>query len=939
MPRKWYDKNPEQLRKIFNTDLHRGLSSSTARARLKRDGANIVSSLPRITLSACFRQVAGDVTLYLLFATALLSALFNRDISAKLIVYMVIFNVAVIVFTYYRSQRILEKTGSYFTPTVKVLRNGKLTTVSAEEIVRGDIITVSSGDVVPADARLIASDGLFVAENALTDSTAPVKKDHTFIEWRALPISERKNMLYASTVVMEGYGQAVVCATGEETEICRMGKGVPKATHQRLRVLRILRKYCSAWSITMLAMIFFLTFIDLITGLASRGLFNIFMTGISLASAAMSELYVVFGYVIIGLGIYGLMKHSSGKNHGAVIKNLESLQTIKGLTTVILQKEEGFCSRDLNISRIYYEGTAYKLGERNLSKHCGRLIEYAIVSTGLYGSAASAIALLSDSGVTPEEKAIIDLANDYGLYNDGLGEKYPMIDHVEKSASNDFETTLLSTESTNRTILRGELLPVLNQCKFYSDEGIEYPLTEERRQKIIESANIMSGETTRVIAVATKATYMTDLKKLSTCQSSMCFIGFFVINEPLMPDIENNIKRCADSGIKVIMLCRDISDSNKRTARKIGVLKEGQRSLTTFELYDIMKKGGDEYFDNIGDYRMYEALTARQKTDLIRMLRRRGEVVGFMGSELDDISAVNEADIGITSTVDLTFNTENAKDRSSDLHIRPRAESCTQAVKYLSDIMVTKPDKYGVGGFNSLTDAISTSKIIYQNLIRMVWYLMSSQIAKFTIVLFSVFSGIEFFTPIQILFCGLIVDLAAVIMIAFQRPPSDILNQLEDTELRLSRPFTKNMQSIFFGVLWGLVTVLTPIIIRSIGGDISEKQFITAAFISFIFSQYLILDETMKSKSLFSYGRKFNKVYSAALIFTLVFIFVLFAYPSVGALFGVYALSAASIPALILPPVILIAAFELYKKFAASGMPAKLSARLEKLTSKKNKKD
>lgn len=918
MSEKWYDKTVEQIESKLNTSTGRGLSQKTAFKRKRHFGANIIYPIPKGSFRSYLKHIVTDFTSILLIITAIIAAVFETNINSAVIIGILILNYGLAIFSYVKAQRILESMGDFALPSAKVIRDGRLYLIKQEDLVPGDIIHVSAGDIIPCDARLFDSDELNVLEVNLTHVTHAVEKDAKFIDYRDISPSQQKNMLFASTIVTKGLGKAIVCGTGEDTLVCVMEMNTPIVSHENLSVVGILKKYCSVWSLVMLAFVFTLTVLDLIIGDVSRGLFDIFFTGLSLAVASMSEFYMAFGYIVIACGIFGAVKRFKDINSGAMVKNTAKLEKLKDITCLVVPKEGAFSIKNMRVERIYANNNVYSLSDYKFIDNCMQVIKYALISTGLYGRDKLVQNNLKNENIyTAEEDSIIHIADKFNLYNVELEKNYPIIEHVPLSDSSMFETTLVNNMGTYVVSVRGEIHKILENCRYYCENGNIYPLTNEKRNDIKISASLITREAYRVIGVASKTTIHKTLSRLDACQTDLTFEGFMAVREPMLKGAAKNISKCQSAGIKVIMLCEDISENNRHLAESLGIAHDYTDVINKHELMH-MKDG--LFRANIPIYRVYEGLTTAQKRMLIQYLKDSGEVVGFLGRELDEIVLLKDCDVSFAQSmtvsvkagrkgVDLTSRSMPLQMKDSKYSSKGRCE----AVKFLSDVIISEADKVGHGGFNAIVDALMYSKVIYKNLLRVIKYLITVQSARLFMILYSVLFHDILLTPIQILFSGLLIDFAAVIIIGFEKPSNDILKQKIDTETRLRHPLTHNMQCVVFGLFWAVITIIMVRLLGYFYIPNTMSEFISATFISFVLAQIITLNENMKERSLFIPNVKINGVYLITFISVAAIIILGIIYPRFGLLFGIVEINLITWGAVIAIPLCMMILYEIYK--------------------------
>ncbi|MBQ4054467.1 MAG: cation-transporting P-type ATPase [Clostridia bacterium] len=899
----WYNLTPEQVSERLNTDLNRGLDAPSVRARREKFGKNAVFLTPGATFGDCLKAVGCDISMYLLIILAFMSALFKQNVSAMVVLVLILFNFATTLFTYVKSQNILRDMSVYAAPMSRVVRNGRIYAVKQSSIVVGDVILLDAGDIIPADARIIESSGLCVLENQFGGSVAAKKKNANIIYGLNVPFEKRTNMLYATSVVTEGSAKAVVCACGESTVAVATGNAREIVAHKDMKILGTLKKYCSVWSLCMLALILVITGIDLILGLESRGLFNIFITGASLACAAMTEYYVIFAYFIIGCGLFGNIKKRGRVNSGAIVKNISTLEEIKDIDTLIVPKKGGFFTEHSSLDRIFCSGTLHSADEKRLFNHCGRALKFALLSSGY------AVRPTAFDDPANEVNAIAPVAERIGIDRGVLAVDYPTLTYSGEFFGMRCDATIVSAPDVNTALIRGEAAPLLEHCTHYYDDGVFRRIDDRTKKHINDALRTIDVEGGRAVAVISKDTEHITLDEVA--DHGWRLEAILGIHEGVLANADKTVEACRNAGIRLIVLADEVQDPSRLYFKRIGLVENDGEIITAKEFA--------KDFDLCKDGRMFEGLSHAQKLQLISRLKQEGRTVGFLGRELDDISLITEAEIGFTTAVTLS-DSNSSLDLGKSGSQNENSYGC-EALKYACDVLVSPPERPN-GGFNAMVNAMCNARIIYQNLMRMVKYLFTSQIARLVILLYSVivhsawpkYAGADLLTPAQILFCGLFIDFAVVLVIAFQPSSLRILSQKENTEERLERPLMHNFRPMLFGLFWGLISLAAPLTLSFLGKEVTGESLTSHVFISFVLTQLTVSCEVLYEDSLFRRGHTFNRVL-ALLWFGCVILFMLmFLIPQFGALFGVVGISLLQWLCVLSVPILMVTAYEIYKK-------------------------
>ncbi len=922
MNERWYDKTLQQIEEKLNTDVNTGLSPAVLREHQRKNGLNVIFPIKHHSFEECFKKIISETTTLLLLFTAMLTAALEQSVAALVIISLVVFNIIISVFTYSKAQQVFEDMGYLSLPTTKVMRNGKMYLVKSEQLVAGDIIYLSAGDMVPADARLIESDNLQVLEVNLTGVIKPVEKDPLFLRYtHDVPPAQQANMVFASSIIIKGTAKAVVCCTGNDNLVCKLKKNKTLTTQDDIKAISFIKKYSKVWSLLMLALIFVVVILELSFGSYEKKLFDIFLTALSLAAASIGEFHVISSYIIIANGLFGAVKQNKDINSGALIKNISKIENLKNISCLLVHKEGAFSLREVNVRKIYVNDTLYSDGEVHFARNAERVLRYALISTGLYGAKKLIKNNLQNENIyTSEEDAIISISQKCKVYNINLDKNYPILEHVPQSDTSKFETTLVNSNEGYSVACRGSLESILASCTTYSLNGNIYPLDADKKMEIIDEAARLTRKSYKIVAVSSKNTTYNTLRRILSCQSDMTFEGFIAIREKMLTGAAKNIADCQAAGIKVIMLCDDIGDHNRVLASSIGIIKSSSEIVNGRELQNMK----DELFrTNVSMYRLYENLNIFQKRKLLELLHAEGEVVGVLSRELDEIILLKESDVGYVQSTTLSGKLDKsgldmAKTNNSPLFVKNSKDSKktgSEALKFVSDVIISDADKHGNGGFNAILSSITASKVIYKNLVRFVKYLLTTQLARTFMIICSIFTKSTILTPTQILFSGLVVDFIAMLVIAFEHPDSRLFMNNDNSEEELKSIYKFLPTALLIALIWSVCVILVPILLKFIGFS-GALQNTAIIFVSFIFSQIAVLNELLKDTSIFKHGIKFNRAHFIMLFTITAFLTAANYLPKFANLFGFVKSTWIEMIFTFIPAIIIIIVFELKKAFS-----------------------
>lgn len=922
MNERWYDKTVAQVEEKLNTDVNTGLSLNVLHSRQKNDRMNIIYSVPHHSFESCLKKIVSDPATVLLFVIAVIAAFLEQDITAWALISLVSFNVVVSAVTYHKAYRIFEDMSKLSLPTTKVMRNGKMFLIKSEQLVKGDVIFLSAGDMVPADARLVESDNLQVLEVNLTGEIKPTEKDPLFLRFtHDVPPSKQANMLFASTIVIKGTAKAICCCTGEDTLVRKMYKTKKFGEYDDIKAVSFMTKFSKIWSLLLICIVFLIVLLMLVFDTMDNSLFEIFLTSLALAAASTGEFHLISTYVIVANGLFSAVKQNKHVNSGALIKNISKTEQLKDITCLIVNKEGAFSLRDVRVEKVFVNNTLYTFGEVHFAENARRALKFALISTGLYGAGNLIKNNLNNENIyTGEEDAIISIAQKCKVYNIGLDRQYPILEHVSKSDTSRFETTLANSAEGYTVACRGDLDSILSFCTSYAENGKVYPFDAERKAEIVSEAAKLARKSYRVVAIASKKTHYNTLQRILSCQSDLVFEGFIAIRERMLPGAAKNIADCQAAGMKVIMLCDDVGEHNRTLATALGIVKNESEIVSGATLN---KMRVDMFRTNVSMYSLYENLSVFQKRKLLSYLHDEGEVVGVLARELEEIILLKESDVGFLQSTTLSGKLDKAgldmamaKSTNSPMVIKNAKDSKktgSEALKFIADVIISDADRHGNGGFNAIVNSITASKVIYKNLVKFVKYMLTTNIMRLLLTIYSIISGSAFISPEQILFTGLVIDFVAMIIITFEHPDNKMILKDDSTE-ELVEIYKYIPWSLLSSIVWVGSIIVLHTLLKYFKIDSLFVQS-TVIFIGLIFSQITVLNELLKDKSIFVESVKFNRAHLIMLVVLAVFFGITYFINPVAMLFGMVKLDWIHFGLSFIPSLLMLITYELQKLF------------------------
>ena len=563
-----------------------------------------------------FMQFSDFMIIILLLAAAIsfgISLLSGEGdfIDPIIILVIVVLNAILGVVEESKADNALEALKKISAPQAKVRRNGKVIVVKAEDVRIGDVLILETGNCVSADARLLKSVNLEVDESALTGEAMPVSKDSECVLDKFTPLADRKNMVFSSTSVIQGRGEAIVTAIGMDTEMGHIAAMIADEEDEPTPLQKKLAetgKYLGIGALLICAVIFAMGV------LKKLPVFSMFLTSVSLAVAAIPEGLPAVVTVVLAMGVQRMAKKK------AIVKHLSAVESLGGATVICSDKTGTLTLNKMTVTETVSTDTL-------------QLFELAV--------------LCCDSGTNPTEKAIIDEAARLGINQHSQTRQCPRICEIPFDSGRKLMSVMVSYYGKNRVITKGATEILLKKCTHYVDDSGITELTQARKRQILSDVRKMGEKALRVIAVAYK-----DVLGNSISESGLVFTGLIGMMDPPRSEVRHAVAECMRAGIRPVMITGDNKVTASAVAEKIGF---GGKALTGEEL-------SGKTDEELTEYSIFARVTPADKTRIVKAFKKKGEVVAMTGDGVNDAPALKAADIGCSMGMKGTDVAKEASD-------------------------------------------------------------------------------------------------------------------------------------------------------------------------------------------------------------------------------------------------------------------------------------
>ncbi len=735
MLKDFYRMKVEDVCKDLQVDPENGLGSDEARKRFEQYGPNEIAQKKRRTLLQMFFSQFTDFLIIILLAAAVVSILVGEGIDALLIIIIVVLNATLSTIQESKAEKSLQLLKKMAAPMAKVIRDGVVQTISSREIVPGDVVLLETGNYVPADGRLIEAVNLSVSEAALTGESQPVDKIVDAIDKDKLPIGDRLNTVYSGTIVAKGRGKAIVTATGNETELGKIAKMLSEMEEEQTPLQRNLEKLGKQIGIIVLAICAIVFVVGILEG---NPLLEMFLTSVSLAVAAVPEGLPAVVTIVLALGMYNMVKRH------AVIRRLQAVEALGSVNVICSDKTGTLTKNEMTVVKYYLHPSIFfehKQAAQVKSKSLQLLLTGATLCNDSFITVKDGTRVTSGD---PTEIALAVAALDLGIEKEELEDKMPRIHEIPFDSDRKMMTTVHKDQTRFVSFTKGAPDIVIRNCtKFMNQNGEIKELSEQDKEIILQHNTKMAQEGLRVLAVAFKELQDDDFSNL---ENDMIFLGLMGMIDPPRPEVKDALEKCRTAGIRVIMITGDHKVTAHTIAKELNILDHNDMVLTGS---DLIEMDVDKLVQVVEKVKVYARVSPSDKLKIVEALKKQGRIVAMTGDGVNDAPALKKSDIGVAMGI-----------------------TGTDVSKDASDMVLTDDN------FASIVAAVEEGRKIFDNIRKVVYYLLSCNISEVATIFISILLRLPLpLIPVQILWMNLVTDGLPALALGVEPAEPDIMKR------------------------------------------------------------------------------------------------------------------------------------------------------------------
>ena len=896
--RNWFNKNFKEVEKELETDLEKGLSKEKVEEKQQKYGYNELQQVAKKSIFQRFLEQFKDFSIIVLIIAAIVSGIVGvaqgEGITDTIIILIVVIVNAIIgVAQESKAEKSLEALQKLSDHASKVIRNGNMEVVPAKELVPGDIVVLDTGDYIPADLRIIEAVNLKTQESSLTGESVPVEKISEIIEEQEIGIGDRKNMLFSSSLVTYGRGKGIVVETGMTTEVGKIAGMINSTEKQQTPLQQKLDKLGKTLGIAALVICAVIFILGILQG---KEIISMFMTAVSLAVAAIPEGLVAVSTIVLAIGVQKMVK----KN--AIVKRLPAVETLGSATVICSDKTGTLTQNKMTVEKIFWNDAtreASNISDDEIDEELTKLV-YA-------NMLCNDTKISSDGTLTgdPTETALVDMGFKLN-FDPSIYDRMERVEEIPFDSDRKLMTTVNKVGDKYVVYTKGGIDEILKRCNSYEIGGQISEELESYINKIRQENEKMAQNALRVLGCAYKEIdHIPTKEEMKTIENDLIFIGMVGMIDPPREEAKLAVEKCKTAGIKTVMITGDHKITATAIAKKLGILENDDEAITGLELEQMTD---EELEKNVRHYSVYARVSPEHKVRIVKAWQKNGEVVAMTGDGVNDSPALKKADIGCAMGI-----------------------VGTDVAKEAADVILTDDN------FATVVSAVEEGRKIYDNILKVIQFLLSSNIGEVVVLFFATLltplfskwfgitdiNGLEILLPIHILWINLVTDSLPALALAFDPANSDIMQR------KPIKPgkgiFTKGMtwrvlyQGIMIGGLTlaafmiGLATTKEPIGTLTLDqSKIEVGQ--TMAFVTLAISELVhVFNIRDNKKSIFKAKVFNNSKLIWAIIASAALMLVILAIPVLREIFSVPVLPTQNIVELILLILAPLAIVEIFK--------------------------
>jgi Ca2+-transporting ATPase len=816
-------------------------SANAAQRRANGDINELPTAPPRSIWRLLAAQFANPLMIIILMAAGVSLAI-GHVADAIFIMVVIVINAILGFAQEFRAEKELTALQSQLSFRARVMRDGQMMDIDSREVVVGDILVLSAGDRIAADARMISNDELTVTEAALSGESRPIEKTVDVCNAQAI-VTDRTNMVYASTVVEDGSAQAIVVATGIHTEIGRIAAMIHTAVERLSPLQRILQYFAYGMTALVLVIIAILTLVGLWRG---GDVAEVLLTAIALVVSAVPEGLLPAITVVLVVGMRRLAQNR------ALVRHMSAVETMGAVSVICMDKTGTLTTGNMQVSHIFagteeilHDVQVCELSSDSINtQSCAELHQRTlaigmIVNDALVANAEAVEEQWQVSG-RPTDRALLLAALQSGLRRDDLLQNMQTTHSVLFSSERKYAMRVFAHDdrAMQTTYVLGAPEKIFAWCSHIHDrDDTRLKITDEMRMQFVARMEQLTQEGYRVLACADRIGNVHD--SISDVSEEMTLVGIIALKDPVRTDVSEAIATAQHAGVRPIVITGDHRNTAEAILNDVGL---GVTHDNVFVGSDIDQLTEEELDDIVRHAQLFARVLPEHKIRIVRALMRTGETVAMVGDGVNDAPALKAADAGIV------------------------VGSGTDLAKTVADIVLLDDS------FATIVRAIREGRHVFANIRRVLLFLVADDFSELVLFMVAMFAGLPLpLTPAQILWINLIEDGLPGMALTLTKSRQSVM-RIRPQSIRnvLWSPIMRKMMFLVFAVS-GIVAIGAYLGALALGLPIDLVRTIIFVLMSIDSLLFVFVVATLEG-SLFSRAAIANHYLNIAVVLSIAFL-------------------------------------------------------------------
>ena len=703
----------DEIFKYFNSSK-KGLTQEEALKRIKSNGKNLIPKAKKKTLFEIFIEQFKSPIILILFVSVILSIITKSYADSFFILAVIFINSIIGTYQEWKAEKDSQALQNLIRIRSKVIRDEVVKNIDSEDITLGDIVLLESGDKVPADLKLIETYELLVDESILTGESITKTKDAD-IQDEGGDLLDRKDLVYAGTIIIKGRAKGIVVGIGKNTEFGKIAKSVIEREETKSPLVVKMDKFTKQISLGFIILASLISIFLYIKGYAFS---DILSTVVALTVSAIPEGLTIAMTIVLSIAASKMAKRN------VIVKKLNAVESLGSCTRIATDKTGTLTANQQTAKKIvlpsgdmiYITGVGYNdngsyEAENSISNNSIEQMK-EIAKLGILANEAS---LIYQNGKWKYHGDAIDIAFLALGYKMEI-KKNHIIDMIPYESRLKYSSALYEENKQTNVAMKGGIEKVLEFCTtmLYNNEIVKLDYS-----KIINQADELSSQGFRVIGLAKKNNIKFQNDKFTQNDiPELTYMGMVAFVDPVREDVVNAIYECKKAGIGITMITGDYKLTAEAIAKRL-------------EIEDV-----------------YARVTPMDKLNIVEKLKGEGEIIAVTGDGVNDTPALKAADIGVA----MGSGTDIAKETGS---------------------MIIVDDN-----FSSIVHGIEEGRRAYSNIRKVIYLLLSTGFSEIILFIFSIIVGLPIpLLAIQFLWLNLISNGIQGDALAFERDIEDVMNK------------------------------------------------------------------------------------------------------------------------------------------------------------------